>query len=80
MLKKIIVFVLGVFLTGCIGDHYGLTKEEWSSLSQQQKQEAKDKYQQLVDNKNKQAQGNKIEKATTELVSRAVEKSNQSDN
>ena len=74
----ILIFLIGV--SGCLGDHYGYTQEEWATLSSEQQEEAKEQYKKLVENKYKQVHGNKIQKATTELVNRGAEKSNNADN
>lgn len=60
-----------MFLTSCIGDYYGYSNEEWHKLSAEQQKKAKNKYYQLVAEKNKDVHGDKVEKATEDFKKRA---------
>lgn len=73
MYRCLYLTVLLALLSGCIGEHYGLSESEWSQLSPQQKAQAKADYETLVSRKNRMAHKNKINKATTEIYNKEEE-------
>ena len=70
--RIILTFVIAIALSGCMGNHYGYSTEEWQSFSGQQQDEAKKAYQKLVAEKNKMVEGDQIENATEELINRNI--------
>ena len=66
-----LVCISFLLLSGCIGDHYGYSNDEWNNLSAEQQKKAKEKYSELVAEKNNDVHGDKIEKATEDFKKRA---------
>ena len=63
-----------IMFSGCIGDYYGYTLQEWNSLSQEQQKKAIKSYNQLVANKNKEVHGDPIKEATDDFIDRNLGK------
>ena len=56
--RLIILFILGA-LYGCASDYYGYTKEEWESLTPQQRDEAKANIKRMQEHQKNRDRSNK---------------------
>ena len=72
--KFLAITVSSIMFSGCIGDYYGYSLQEWNNLSQEQQKKAIDKYNRLVVNKNKEVHGDPIKEATDDFIDRNLGK------
>ena len=63
-----------VVITGCSSLYYGYTAEQWGSLSDAEKQKAKESYSDIINAKSMMAGGNPRDDATKAFVQRAIGK------
>ena len=59
-------------LTGCAGAYYGHTKEQWTALTDAQKQTEKAKYTQILKDKETMKHDELIERAKQRVIERGV--------